>query len=97
MAPENKTLAEARIIISENAIMGRTQKGEAFYKSFKKFYSSTKPDYSRNQENKSIDRLVRKILSECHSCFSYVAKISKSQPSGINSNDIMHLSNQLDL
>lgn len=62
---EDGLLTKAWVRISEDAIVGSEQKGEVFYKAINDYYDATRPPHSTQRTVKSIERRVRKILSEC--------------------------------
>ena len=92
---EDIALTKAWGRISENAITGSDQKGEAFYRAIADLFDTLKPSYCTGRNVKSIERRVRKILSECLSFAACVARVTNAQPSGTNAEDVLHLATAL--
>ena len=84
-------MTKAWLRVSEDAIVGSDQKGETFYKAITEHFDITKPGWCKSRTVKSIERRMRKILSETLSFASSVARITNAQPSGTTADDVIHL------
>lgn len=81
--------------MSEDSIVGSDQKGEIFYRSIAEHYDATKPAWCSGRTVKSVERRMRKLLTECLSFAACVARVSNAQPSGTTSDDVLHLATAL--
>lgn len=88
---EDEALAKAWIRISEDAVVRSDQKGEVFYKAVNSYHDAIKPCYCQKRKGKSVERRVRKILSNFLSFASCISKISNAQPIGTAADDVLHL------
>lgn len=95
MGEEDVALTKAWVRVSEDAIIGSDQKGEAFYRAVSEYFDTIKPSYCTNRNAKSVERRVRKLLSECLSFAACVARVTNAQPSGTNGDDVLHLATAL--
>lgn len=92
---EDEALTKAWIRVSEDSIVGSDRKGEMFYKAIAEHYDITKPAWCTTRTAKSVERRIRKLLTETLSFASYVARITNAQPSGTTANDVVHLATAL--
>lgn len=92
---KDEAVVKAWVRVSEDAIVGSDQRGDAFYKAINELYKTLKPWYVQKRNNRLVVRPLRKILSECLSFSASVAKVSNCQPSGTNTADVIHLATSM--
>lgn len=66
MTPDDEAPVMVWSRISRSAILGTNQKGYTIYESVNKFKNFKMPGYTQKQNDESIERFVRKMLSEYH-------------------------------
>lgn len=92
---EDEAMTNAWVRVSEDAIVGSDQKGETFFKAIADLYATLKPAYCQHRTTESVKKRVKKLLQECLMFGTHVAKINRAQPSGTNSDDVVHLATAL--
>lgn len=85
----------AWIRVSEDAFVGFKQKGDVFYKALAEYHATIQLLTCPKRSAKPVKRRAWKILSECLAFAGCVAKVTKAQPSGTNSKDIICLATEI--